>query len=60
VDARRNLVVLEIIIKSYKHWAQFFFGLSTQSTEYQQEAAYRLHLPFELLSDSELNLMQAL
>ncbi len=27
------------------------FGLSTQSTEYQREAARRLHLPFELLSD---------
>jgi peroxiredoxin len=30
------------------------FGLSTQSTGYQQEAAQRLHLPFELLSDSDL------
>ena len=28
------------------------FGLSTQTTEYQREAAERLHLPFELLSDS--------
>jgi len=27
------------------------FGLSTQDTEYQQEAATRLHLPFSLLSD---------
>ena len=31
------------------------FGLSTQTTEYQQEAAERLHLPFELLSDSALS-----
>jgi len=30
------------------------FGLSTQSTAYQTEAAERLHLPFELLSDSDL------
>ena len=30
------------------------YGLSTQSTEYQQEAVERLHLPFELLSDREL------
>lgn len=30
------------------------FGLSTQDTDYQQEAVTRLHLPFELLSDSEL------
>lgn len=30
------------------------FGLSTQSTAYQQEAAERLHLPFELLSDEGL------
>ena len=28
------------------------FGLSAQDTDYQQEAVARLHLPFELLSDS--------
>ena len=36
------------------------FGLSTQTTEYQQEAAARLHLPFELLSDPELAFARAL
>jgi peroxiredoxin len=36
------------------------FGLSTQSSEYQQEAARRLHLPFELLSDAELVFARAL
>ncbi|MEM9356774.1 MAG: peroxiredoxin [Pseudomonadota bacterium] len=36
------------------------FGLSTQTPEYQKEAAERLHLPFELLSDSGLNLAGAL
>ncbi|MFI4922325.1 MAG: peroxiredoxin [Burkholderiales bacterium] len=36
------------------------FGLSTQSTEYQQEAAQRLHLPFALLSDGELQFVRAL
>lgn len=36
------------------------FGLSAQSTPDQQEAAERLHLPFELLSDSELELATAL
>jgi peroxiredoxin len=36
------------------------FGLSTQDNEYQQEAATRLHLPFELLSDSSLELTRAL
>lgn len=30
------------------------FGMSTQSTDYQQEAAVRLHLPFALLSDEKL------
>ncbi|MFL6009378.1 MAG: peroxiredoxin [Rubrobacteraceae bacterium] len=30
------------------------FGSSTQDTEYQREAATRLHLPFTLLSDSDL------
>ncbi len=32
------------------------YGVSTQDTEYQQEAATRLHLPFSLLSDSQLEL----
>ena len=36
------------------------FGLSSQSTEYQQEAVERLHLPFELLSDSELEFTSSL
>jgi peroxiredoxin len=35
-------------------------GLSTQTTEYQQEMANRLHLPFEVLSDSEFKLCEAL
>ena len=30
---------------------QHLFGLSTQTPEYQREAADRLHLPFRLLSD---------
>ncbi|HEY6281679.1 MAG TPA: peroxiredoxin [Burkholderiales bacterium] len=36
------------------------FGLSTQNTGYQQEAAQRLHLPFALLSDGELQFVSAL
>lgn len=36
------------------------FGISTQSTQYQEEAADRLHLPFALLSDIELHLTTAL
>ena len=36
------------------------FGLSTQTTEYQQEAAERLHLPFPLLSDAKRELTDAL
>ncbi|MDQ1603066.1 MAG: hypothetical protein QOE01_911 [Actinomycetota bacterium] len=35
------------------------FGLSTQPTPYQQEAAGRLHLPFPLLSDASLELTRA-
>ena len=35
-------------------------GLSTQTTEYQREAAERLHLPFPLLADPELRLAEAL
>lgn len=36
------------------------FGLSTQNTAYQREAAERLHLPFELLSDEKLEFAEAL
>ena len=36
------------------------FGLSTQATDYQQEAADRLHLPFPILSDADLNLATSL
>jgi peroxiredoxin len=36
------------------------FGLSTQDTAYQQEAATRLHLPFPILSDEHLALTNAL
>ncbi len=35
-------------------------GLSAQRSEYQREARDRLHLPFELLSDSGLQLKDAL
>ncbi len=36
------------------------YGLSSQSSEYQREAAARLHLPFPLLSDESLSLADAL
>jgi peroxiredoxin len=36
------------------------YGLSTQESDYQREAAERLHLPFALLSDVELKLTRAL
>ena len=36
------------------------FGLSAQETEYQREARDRLHLPFQLLSDSSLQLKSAM
>jgi len=36
------------------------FGLSTQNTAYQQEAASRLHLPFPLLSDERLEMTGAI
>lgn len=35
------------------HGVQHLFGLSTQDTGYQAEAAARLHLPFPLLSDAD-------
>jgi peroxiredoxin len=36
------------------------YGLSTQDTDYQREAAERLHLPFPVLSDADLNLARNL
>ena len=36
------------------------FGVSTQSTEYQNEMAERLHLPFPVLSDHRLEFCEAL
>ncbi|MFN4087794.1 MAG: peroxiredoxin [Alphaproteobacteria bacterium] len=36
------------------------FGLSAQDTAYQREMAERLHLPFAVLSDSELRFARAL
>ena len=36
------------------------FGLSTQDTAYQREAAERLRLPFPLLSDDQLRLARAM
>ena len=36
------------------------YGLSTQPSPYQREAKERLHLPFELLSDAELEFGEAL
>ncbi len=36
------------------------FGLSTQTTDYQTEAANRLHLPFPLVSDSNLKFITQL
>jgi len=36
------------------------FGLSTQDSAYQREAAERLHLPFPLLSDEHLRLTRAM
>ena len=36
------------------------FGLSTQDTAYQREAAERLHLPFAILSDADFTLTRAL
>ena len=43
-----------------KAGVDLLFGLSTQESDYQREAAERLHLPFALLSDADMRLTQAL
>ena len=40
--------------------ASLIFGLSTQDTDYQREVAERLHVPFAILSDADLELTKAL
>jgi len=40
--------------------ARHVFGLSTQSNAYQTEMASRLHLPFPVLSDEQLELVHGL
>jgi peroxiredoxin len=40
--------------------ASHVYGLSTQDTAYQREAAERLHLPFAILSDADLELARAI
>ncbi len=40
--------------------AQHVFGVSTQPNDYQTEMAGRLHLPFPVLSDHDLELAKAL
>lgn len=46
--------------KELKQLGSGVFGLSTQTSEYQREARDRLHLPFQLLSDSSLQLKHSL
>jgi peroxiredoxin len=46
--------------QEFLHLGAEVFGLSTQTTEYQREMAERLHLPFEVLSDSAFQLCDAL
>ena len=36
------------------------FGVSTQDTDYQKELVNRVHLPFEVLSDAKIELVNAL
>ena len=49
-DHHRELQALRVAV----------FGLSTQTTEYQQEMVERLHVPFEVLSDEKLALTRTL
>ena len=46
--------------REIQHLGADLFGVSTQTTDYQREAAERLRLPFELLSDAELKFSSAL
>jgi peroxiredoxin len=43
-----------------RHGVVHLFGLSTQDSDFQREAADRLHLPFPILSDAALKLAKAI
>ena len=43
-----------------KRGVRAIFGVSTQDTPYQQEVKTRVHLPYELLSDADLEFTTAL
>ena len=42
------------------HGVERIFGISTQDTAYQQELRQRVRLPYQLLSDEKLALVEAL
>ena len=46
--------------KEFQELGVEVYGLSTQTTDYQKEMVDRLSLPFDVLSDSQMELTQAL
>ncbi len=48
------------LYQEFKKEGYDVFGASTQTTEYQQEFVERNHIPFEILSDEDLELVEAL
>ena len=46
--------------KEFQELGVEVYGLSTQTTDYQQEMVARLSLPFNVLSDSQMELTQAI
>ncbi len=46
--------------KEFQELGTEVYGLSTQTTDYQKEMVDRLSLPFDVLSDSQMELTQAL
>lgn len=43
-----------------KRGVQTIYGISTQGTPYQQEVKLRIHLPYDLLSDTDLEFTKKL
>lgn len=46
--------------QEFKDLGYEVFGASTQTTEYQQEFVLRNHIPFEIISDEDLEMVEAL
>ena len=59
-DSKANAMNTYYAAKEFQELGVEVYGLSTQTTDYQKEMVDRLSLPFNVLSDSQMELTQAI